>query len=342
VAIAGAGYGAQVHLPSVLAAGGVPLAIADAGSGRASSAAAKFGARVFDSWEALLDWGQFDVLTVALPPALQHAAVSAALLQGFAVLCEKPFGHDLEQAQAMCALVEKLQGFGVVGFQFRYDPAILALREALLSGAVGRIERVDVSWMTSGRADPHRAMSFQHDGAQGGGVANAFLSHVIDYLTWLTGAPLNDVRGRSGIVHGFRPDAAGRSCQVTAEDMFDLLGKCGHAHVSASVSNCVRHGDGHFISVLGTSGSLKLSIVPPFGPNDTSLRLNDGESIHELPISYRTAPARDSRTLAAAALWTDIVAAMNGEATPCLPRFRDGLIMWEALKAAKHNAMLVV
>ena len=126
--------------------------------------------------------------------------------------------------------------------------------------------------MTSGRADPQRAMSFQHDASQGGGVANAFLSHVIDYLSWLIGVPLSDVRGRSGIIHGIRPDSAGRLCQVTAEDLFDLWGKCGNTYVSASVSNCVRYGDGHRIFVFGTRGRLELSIVPPFGPTNASLR----------------------------------------------------------------------
>ena len=46
--IAGAGFGAQVHLPAV-AAGGLPVAIADSGSGRAEAAAAEFRVRAFNS-----------------------------------------------------------------------------------------------------------------------------------------------------------------------------------------------------------------------------------------------------------------------------------------------------
>ena len=73
----------------------------------------------------------FDILAVALPPALQHQAVTAAVLEGYAVMCEKPFGLALQQAQAMCELVEERKGFGVVGFRFGYEPPILALRKAL-------------------------------------------------------------------------------------------------------------------------------------------------------------------------------------------------------------------
>ena len=242
----------------------------------------------------------------------------------------------------MCELVEERKGFGVVGFQFRYEPPILALRKALSSGLVGRIERVDVSWMTSGRADPQRAMSFQHDASQGGGVANAFLSHVIDYLSWLIGVPLSDVRGRSG---DHPRHSAGLSRKVVPGDrgrFIRFVGKCGNTYVSASVSNCVRvwRRPPHFC--LWDSGRLELSIVPPFGSTNASLRLNDGAVLHELPIEPHTSLAGDSRTLATAKLWSDFFSALNGGDNPFLPRFRDGLTMWKALGTAKNNVIQVV
>jgi predicted dehydrogenase len=341
VAIAGAGYGAQVHLPAVLAAGGRVVACADGGSGRAAAAAAITGMRVFDDWRALLDWGGFDVLAVALPPALQCEAVSEALDAGCAVMCEKPFGLDLEQAEAMCGRLALRCGFGAVGFQFRYEPVFRVLRDALQGGVIGAIERIEVSWMTGGRADPRRATSFQHDMAQGGGVANAFLTHVIDYLAWITRAPLVDLRGRAAIIHAERTDAEGRSCRVTAEDMFDLLGRCGPVQVVASVSNCVRHGHGHRVVAFGGGGRIELGIRPPFRPQDVTLQVIDSTNSRMLPIPSADVPA-DTRLPAATALWRDCFAVLGGAPAPNLPRFADGLAMWRALAAAKRSAAMAL
>lgn len=339
VAIAGAGYGAQVHLPAVLAAGGQVVALADGGSGRAVAATANAGMHTFDDWRALLDWGGFDVLAVALPPALQCEAVLEALDAGCAVMCEKPFGLDMEQAEAMCDRLALRYGIGAVGFQFRYEPAFRVLRDALQRRLIGSIERIEVSWMTGGRADPQRPTSFQHDVAQGGGVANAFLTHVIDYLAWMTQAPLVDLRGRAAIVHAERPDAKGKSRRVTAEDMFDLLGRCGPAQVVAAVSNCVRHGHGHRVVAFGSGGRIELVIQPPFRPQDVMLQVIDKNSSRTLPITSAEV-ASDTRLPAATALWRDFFAVLGGGSAPDLPRFAEGLAMWRALAAAKRSAAM--
>ena len=133
VAIAGAGFGLTVHCPAITAAGGQVVALADSGSGKAREAAHSLGAKYFSSWEEMLLSGGFDIVVVAMPPALHFQTVLRALELKYAIFCEKPCGLNLEQVIEMERLREKHRREACVGFQFRYDSGLVALKNKILS-----------------------------------------------------------------------------------------------------------------------------------------------------------------------------------------------------------------
>jgi predicted dehydrogenase len=330
VGIIGVGFGGQVHLPAWRGLPAVEVvAVADSGSGAAAKLDGDHVA--YGNWRDLLAREDIDVIDVATPPATQRDIVLAALARKRHVLCEKPFGAGLHDAAAM-ATAQSDDRVAAVGYQFRFEPAFQALRQCFQAGAVGDLLRVDVRWMTGGRADPTRPWGFQHDEVAGGGVGNAFLSHVVDYLLWMTASRLDVDGGARLVIVGARADASGAPRRVTAEDSADLLAHLdGSVPVTVAVSNCLPGGAGHRVEVYGTKGRLSLWHLPPFGRGDVELLLHTGGTVQKQAIEG-TADEGDSRIAAVRKLFAAFRGRIDGADAPDLPTFEAGLAVQRVLR----------
>lgn len=330
VGIVGAGFGGQVHLPAWRGLPGIDVvAVADSGSGAAARLDGDHAA--CGDWRDLVARDDIDVVDVATPPAAQREIVLAVLARNRHVVCEKPFGAGLDDAEAM---VKAAAGGRVaaVGYQFRFEPAFQALRRCLRNGAVGSLERIDVRWMTGGRADPARPWGFQHDGAAGGGVGNAFLSHVIDYLLWMTSGRLDVDGGSRLVIVDARTDASGGLRRVTAEDSAEFHARLdGAVPVDVAVSNCVPGGEGHHVEVHGVKGRLSFRHRPPFRSGDAALLLHAGGTVQPQAIEA-TAGEGDSRINAVRKLFAAFRDRVEGADAPDLPTFAAGLVVQRVLR----------
>jgi predicted dehydrogenase len=321
IGIVGMGYGAAVLLPAARAlAGARVVALADSGSGRAAAVAADLaGARALDT-AALVAAEDVDLVIAAVPPAAQAAVIEAVLAHGKALLCEKPLARDAAEAADLAGRVAAAGLPAAVSLQFRYDPGLRALRELIAGGALGALRRIDVTWLTGGGASPERPWSWRHDRAAGGGIVADFAVHVLDYLTWLSGAPITAVSGRTLRRIAARPGPDGHARPVTAADECDLALRLGDdlaAHVT--VSNTYPLAFGHRIEIHGTGGRALLHHRPPFGPDDRTLRLETARGGADLPIADAEPAGIDGRVMAAGRLLTDLRRRMAGTACPDLP-----------------------
>ncbi len=78
--------------------------VCDADPSRAEEVARKFGAPQFGTqWREVARQARAEAVSLCLPPGPNADIAVAALEQGFHVLCEKPPGRNLAQAQAMAA-----------------------------------------------------------------------------------------------------------------------------------------------------------------------------------------------------------------------------------------------
>jgi predicted dehydrogenase len=329
VGVIGGGYGRTVHLPGLSRApGAAVVAVADGGSGRMAG----LGPAYFPSWRDLIERAGIDAVSIAAPPVLHAPIALAALARGLHVLCEKPFGRDVAEAEAMAAAVPA-GVVGAVNYQFRYEPGVRALRDMLAGGRIGTLRRIDVTWVTSGRADPARAWGFQHDRAAGGGVIEGFLCHCLDYALWLSGERPRRVWGRADILIGARTDSAGVAREVTAEDSADaVIELSGGVVVTARVSNCQPGRDLHRIALAGDAGWAELDQHVPAGPRRLSVGTAAGitEAMLEPPT-----PGADSRLTAFVGLATDFLDVIGGGDPPDLPRFADGARVRRVLGALR-------
>jgi len=127
-----------------------------------------------------------DLISIHSPPFLHLDHVAMALDAGRAVLCDKPFGRSLEEAEAMAGQAREAGLVNLVNFEFRHQPARQAMHDLVASGAVGRPQHLAYTAFTSGSRVPLRPWGWLFDRSLGGGWIGAFGSHAIDLVRWAT------------------------------------------------------------------------------------------------------------------------------------------------------------
>jgi predicted dehydrogenase len=104
------------------------------------------GAPVFDTVEAFYAAGhRADLATIASPIQFHCVQACAALAAGSAVLCEKPVGALVEEADRMEAAERAAGRFLAIGYQWSYSRAIQALKADILGGRLGAPRRLKTS-----------------------------------------------------------------------------------------------------------------------------------------------------------------------------------------------------
>jgi predicted dehydrogenase len=149
------------------------------------------GAKPFRSAEELIDSGQVDAVLVATPHFAHRAAGIDALKRGLHVMMEKPVCAHLAHAEELIqARQSSAQVFGVM-FQTRTDPHLIAIRDWVRSGRLGRIQRI--AWTATDwfRTEQYyRSASWRGTWAgEGGGVLLNQCPHNLDFWQWTFGMP---------------------------------------------------------------------------------------------------------------------------------------------------------
>jgi predicted dehydrogenase len=191
VGIVGSGFGGAVHAPAyALHPRFEVVAIASPSNAERVAKERKIP-HAFPSTEAMLAGVELDVVSVASPPFDHLPSVLAALAAGKHVLCEKPFGMNVAEAEQMVAAAERAGTATAMSFEFRYVPAIIALRELLENGHIGALREIDVSRMGRDLLErqTNRSQSWWFSREKGGGIANAFMPHFFDLANQLAGRP---------------------------------------------------------------------------------------------------------------------------------------------------------
>ena len=143
VIIGASGIVGDAHLPAYRKAGFPVAGLFDIDQDRARALAASWQIpKVYTSMEeAAREEGV--VFDLATPPAA-HRAILAALPAGAAVLMQKPMGRELAEATAIRDLCRRRNHLAAVNFQLRFSPMMLAVRDAIDRGLLGRLVDVEV------------------------------------------------------------------------------------------------------------------------------------------------------------------------------------------------------
>lgn len=134
IAVQGAGYFAQFHHDAWRRLEACNLvAICDRDPAKSPD---------YQDLKALLAAEKIDVLDIATPPETHADAIKLGLKHKLrAIVCQKPFCRNLEEATAMVALAEKAGIPLIVHENFRFQPWMRFLRDQIDQGRIGAVHQ---------------------------------------------------------------------------------------------------------------------------------------------------------------------------------------------------------
>jgi predicted dehydrogenase len=130
---------------------------------------------------------QPDAVLVAVPHDVALETCVWALERGASVLCEKPMGISLEQAQKIAVSVKAAGKQFCAGFNYRYLPGVVALRKLVREGELGELFRVRMIMGHGGRPGMETEWKLERARAGGGALIDPGI-HLIDLAQHIFGA----------------------------------------------------------------------------------------------------------------------------------------------------------
>ena len=118
---------------------------------RSQESADKFGDEFavkyrHNSYEALVDNPEVDVIYIATPHILHHENTLLCLQHNKAVLCEKPFAMNARQAMAMISLAKEKKVFLMEALWTKFQPHFKKMQEMIGQGMLGDLRSVLVNF----------------------------------------------------------------------------------------------------------------------------------------------------------------------------------------------------
>ncbi len=105
-----------------------------------------FGANPVSDYKEILNDDQIRLVSICTPNSTHFKYAKEALNAGKNVLLEKPISTNTKEASELIFLAEKQDLTLLVGHVFRFNNAILKLKELIRNKKLGRIFTVDISW----------------------------------------------------------------------------------------------------------------------------------------------------------------------------------------------------
>jgi len=105
--------------------------------------AKQYSLRLVDSYEAVLADPAIDAVVLATPPSGHMKQIVAAAKAGKHVFCEKPFTFSKSEAVAAVDAVRKARKVIGVGYNRRFHPEMVKLREKIAAGELGVVQHVE-------------------------------------------------------------------------------------------------------------------------------------------------------------------------------------------------------
>ena len=179
VGVIGAGRIGRMHLQNLVHS--VPDAFVKTVASRSidTSLADELGVPLaLRDYEALLGDPEIEAVVVALSSDLHVEAICRAARAGKHIFCEKPIDLEIQRVKDCLRVVEDNEGTLMVGFNRRFDPDFIALKAAIDSGRIGKVEMVSITSRDPG-APPYEYVE------RSGGIFRDMTIHDFDVARWL-------------------------------------------------------------------------------------------------------------------------------------------------------------
>jgi predicted dehydrogenase len=144
VAVIGAGAMGRNHARIYAEISGVELVgVADADGTVAEGVARRNGTRSYTEYLRMLDEEKPDAVTIAVPTVDHFTVAMQTIQRGIHLLIEKPIAFTVDEGERMTAAAKAADVHLMVGHIERFNPAVIALKERLAQGELGRVFQID-------------------------------------------------------------------------------------------------------------------------------------------------------------------------------------------------------
>lgn len=260
---------------------------------------------------------EVDLVSVHSPPFLHLEHVMGAIEHGHAVLCDKPFGRNADEAIIMRDKAQQAGVANFLNFESRFNESWAMLKKLSETGTIGT--PTHLSWNFFGSGLRGRKLGWINDRELGGGWIGAYGSHLIDFTRWLFDSDIIDC---GGVTHTGIPGA-------TAEDGYSAWFRMANGATAthdtgfaAAVASPPR------VTLMGSAGTIELTA-------DTTLVVRrpkqDDETTAFDPPPRRTPPP------ALTTYFAEVAEALRTGAS-FAPSFDDGVAAARAMDQLKANA----
>jgi len=188
-----------------------------------AEAARRYGyATYYTDWREMIKDKRIQLFDNGTPPNAHADPCIAAAKEGMHILCEKPLARNGDEARRIRDEVAKTGVKHMVGFNYRFVPAIRQMRDLIRSGALGRIYHYRAIYLQEW-VMPHynlpKIWRLDKEIA-GNGVLGCLGSHIIDLGRFLIG----EIKSVGAITRTFvterpLPDGSGMA-KVDVDDAF--------------------------------------------------------------------------------------------------------------------------
>jgi predicted dehydrogenase len=158
------------------------VAAADTDPKALEAIARTYKVQTYTDYEQMLDEAKPDLVSVAVPTRFHREVATAVLKRGVHVFLEKPIASTVEEGQK---IVDCSRAMGIklaVGHIERFNPAVIALKEQLDAGQLGRIFQIHAR-----RVGPFPPR------IEDVGVVIDLATHELNLLEYLTGSQVQSV-----------------------------------------------------------------------------------------------------------------------------------------------------
>lgn len=305
-------------------------------------------------WHALVGRADIDLIDIASPNDTHAEIAMAAAGAGKIVLCEKPLGRSLSEAEAMVQTVEESGMPNMVWYNYRRVPAVTLAKQLIDEGLLGRVFHYRAKflqdWTISSKVPLGGQALWRLDASvAGSGVTGDLLAHCIDTALWLNG-PIDKVCGMTETFIKERLNAiTGDAEPVRIDDASAFLAR--FANGSLATFEATRYARGHkalyTFEINGEHASLawdlhdlhRLQVFEHAGDGRIrgwrSVHITEGEHpymkhwwVPGLQIGYEHTFIHQI---------ADFLRAL-GEGTPAAPTFRDALQTERVIDAVLKSA----
>jgi len=189
-----------------------------------SEAAKRYGyKKYYTEWKDLIKDEEVELFDNSASNNMHAEPCIAAAEAGKHIFCEKPLALNAKEAKRMLNAVEKANIKHMVGFNYRFVPAVRLAKKLIEEGYLGRIYHFRARYLQEWIMDPNFPLIWKlRKEVAGSGPIGDLGSHIIDLGRFLVG----EVKSVSSITTTFikeRPIAnqPNKKGKVTVEDAFE-------------------------------------------------------------------------------------------------------------------------